>query len=117
MIDQQQFAPPRTEHGPEQSSGVTTAPPTRQQVSVIACDVAMQLGAPQAEALSCLQARLVDAKGWLTVTGADDARVWLVIVRAAVGMPRLGGGVYKAQRLEIAIDGTNGRALGFRLAN
>lgn len=116
MIDQQQFAPPRKDM-PEQPPEPTNTPPTRQQVSAIACDVALQLGAPQAEALSCLQARLADTKGWLTVTGADDARVWLVIVRAAVGMPRLGGGVYKAQRLEIAIDGADGRALGFRLAN
>jgi len=38
-------------------------------------------------------------------------------VRAAVGMPRPGGSVYKAQRLEFALDATDGRMLGFRLAN
>jgi hypothetical protein len=116
MIDQQQYAPPASE---------ATAPPparesiplTRDQVCAIACGVAMQLGAPQAEALSCLRARFMDAKGWLAARGADDALIWLVIVRAAVGMPRPGGGIYKAQRLEIAIDATEGRAVGFRLAN
>ncbi len=115
MIDQR-FAPP---HGavpvrPAVSAGTA---PTRDQASAIACDVAMQLGAPQAETLSCLRAKFADAKGWLTARGADDALIWLVIVRAAVGMPRAGGSIYKAQRLEIALDATDGRTLGFRLAN
>lgn len=116
MVDQQQFAAPVSD---------AAAPPpakervllTREQVSAIACDITIQLGAPQAEALSCLRAKFSDAKGWLTARGADDALIWLVIVRAAVGMPRRGGGIYKAQRLEIAIDAFDGRALGFRLAN
>jgi hypothetical protein len=116
MIDQQQFAPPLGNVAPEPPVKAGT-PPTRAQICDIACALAMQLGAPQAEALSCLRAKFSDAKGWLTARGADDALIWLVIVRAAVGMPRPGGSVYKAQRLEFAIDGSDGRALGFRLAN
>ncbi|HEV7216919.1 MAG TPA: hypothetical protein VGP33_17565 [Chloroflexota bacterium] len=115
MIDQQQFAPPQ--RAAEEESGPVLRQITREQACAIACDVALQLGAPQAEVLSCLRAKFSDAKGWLTARGADDAPIWLVIVRAAVGMPRPGGSVYKAQRLEYALDATDGRTLGFRLAN
>lgn len=115
MIDQQ-FAPPQRA-AEEQPSGPVSRRMTREQACAIACDVAMQLGAPQAEALSCLRAKFSDAKGWLTARGADDAPIWLVIVRAAVGMPRPGGSIYKAQRLEFALDASDGRTLGFRLAN
>ena len=116
MIDQQQFAPPRAVE-PERREQPAAPPPTREQICAIACEVAAQLGAAQAETLSCLNAKLSDAKGWLNATGADDARIWLVIVRAPVGVPRPGGGVFKTQRLEIAVDATNGRPLGFRTAN
>ena len=116
MIEQQTVAPP-LHVADEQPSGPKSRQTTRAQACAIACDVAMQLGAPQAEALSCLRAKFSDAKGWLTARGADDALIWLVIVRAAVGMPRPGGSIYKAQRLEIALDATDGRTLGFRLAN
>jgi hypothetical protein len=116
MIDQQQFAPPQRA-AEEQPNGPVLRQTSREQACGIACDVALQLGAPQAEALSCLRAKFSDAKGWLTARGADDAQIWLVIVRAAVGMPRPGGSVYKAQRLEFALDATDGRMLGFRLAN
>ncbi|HEY8741461.1 MAG TPA: hypothetical protein VIU62_00065 [Chloroflexota bacterium] len=115
MIDQQ-FAPPPGAV-PVRPAVAASTTPTRDQASAIARDVAMQLGAPQAETLSCLRAKFSDANGWLTARGADDALIWLVIVRAAVGMPRAGGSVYKAQRLEIALDATDGRTLGFRLAN
>ncbi|MGI8914015.1 MAG: hypothetical protein ACR2JY_09615 [Chloroflexota bacterium] len=115
MIDQQQFAPPLGDVAPPPAAGSPS--PTRDQICDIACDLAIQMGAPQAETLSCLRAKFADAKGWLTALGADEALIWLVIVRAAVGMPRPGGGIYKAQRLEMAIDATDGRALGFRLAN
>jgi hypothetical protein len=116
MIDQQQFAPPVRETA-AQPPAAERVPLTREQISAIACDITIQMGAPQAEPLSCLRAKFSDAKGWLTARGADDAPIWLVIVRAAVGMPRPGGGIYKAQRLEIAIDAFDGRTLGFRLAN
>jgi hypothetical protein len=115
-IDQQQFAPPLGDAAASPPAKAS-ALPTRAQICEMACNAALQLGAPQAEALSCLRAKFSDAKGWLAARGADDAVIWLVIVRAAVGMPRPGGSVYKAQRLEFALDGTDGRTLGFRLAN
>lgn len=117
MIDQQQFAPPWRLDEREEVAATPSAPPTREQISAIAAEVSSKLGAVTPEVLSCLTARLSDAKSWLTVTGANDARIWLVIVRAPVGVPRPSGGVFKTQRLEIAIDATNGRPLGFRLAN
>lgn len=113
MLDQSRFAPPLS---PDDGPPAESTPPTRAQVEAVARDIAIQLGASRPEALSCLGAKLSDAKEWLPVSGPDDARIWLVIIRAAVGVPRPYGGVQKAQRLEIAIDAVTGKALGFRIA-
>ncbi len=88
---------------------------SRDDAASIACEVAARLGATQAEALSVLRARLSDTKTWLNVAGNDDARIWLVIVRAPVGIPRLDGQVLRAERIEVAIDDVTARPLGFRL--
>ena len=106
-------APPRAAE-PEETPAART-PPTREQVEAAARDVALQLGAPSAEALTCLPARLADAKGWLAVSGPDGAPIWLVIVRGPVALPRPGGRVIRARRTEVAVDAASGRALGFRL--
>lgn len=115
---QYQYAPPRRpEAEPAPPPEAPPVPPTREQISAAACAVATQLGAGRPEALSCLAAKLSDAKQWLPVSGPEDAPVWLVIVRAAVAVPQAGGGVYRGNRLEVAVDARSGRALGFRVPN
>lgn len=131
MIDQyaQQFAPPQDSssqenRAPEPQATTVDEPgaavsspttPTRAQVEAVSCDVARQLGASTAEAISCLSAHLSDARPWLTANGPEDAPIWLTIIRATVAVPRPSGGWERARRIEVAVDATSGRALGFRL--
>lgn len=114
MLDQSQFAPPRTA---ESEPKAETPRPNRQQIEAAAIEAATQLGATHAEVLSCLAAKLSDAQAWTPAQGSPDAPIWLLIVRAPVGVPRPYGGVHRAPRLEVAIDATNCKVLGFRTAS
>ena len=126
MVDQYayRFAPPRPDEAAEQTarredaSDATEAEapkaPTPEAIRAAACEVAQMLGAPTAEVLSCLPARLGDARGWVPASGPEDARIWLVIVRASVSIPRPSGGSERRRRIEVAVDAKTGRALGFR---
>ena len=107
---------PEEQRSAEQSPSTATSL-TRDAAAQIATEVARRLGATQAEAISVLRARLSDAKPWLNVVGDEDARIWLVIVRAPVGIPRLDGQTLRAERLEVAVDDATARGLGFRLAS
>ncbi len=131
MADQytQQFAPPQDPASTPSvgqpdveppivggsDADAASAPLNRADIEAGACEVARRLGANHAEALSCLTGKLADARLWLHVQGPDDARIWLVIVRALVAVPRPTGGWERARRIEVAIDAVNGRPLGFRL--
>lgn len=123
MVDQYayRFAPPRPEQSGESdvrsedgAEAETSKPPSPEAIRAAACEVAQMLGAPSAEALSCLPAKLADARGWVPASGPEDARIWLVIVRASVSIPRPSGGTERARRIEVAVDAKTGRALGFR---
>ena len=114
MLDQSPFAPPRSAAGEVRAEA---SRPTRAQIEAAARDAAAQLGATHAEVLSCLAAKLSDAQAWTPAQGPEDAPIWLLIVRAAVGVPRPYGGVHRAPRLEVAIDATTGKVLGFRTAS